>query len=176
MHIQSEYADKICSLFKQSDCNDVLGSEASKLFGLIGWSEIGLGYFISNIMILLFLPQLLSYLAIINVCALPYSFWSVWYQKVKAKQWCPLCLIVQVLLWAIFIVNLTFGFIVFPNFSIANILIVACLYLLPLLTFNILIPQLNKDGKTEKITQEINSIKADEVVFLILLKKSLIMK
>lgn len=81
MHIHSEYADKICSLFKQSDCNDVLESKASKLFGLIGWSEIGFGYFISNVFLLLFFPQFISYMAIINICALPYSFWSVWYQK-----------------------------------------------------------------------------------------------
>lgn len=171
MHIHSEYADKICSLFKQSDCNDVLESKAAKLFGLIGWSEIGLGYFISNVVILLFLPQFISYLAVINICALPYSFWSVWYQKIKAKQWCPLCLIVQVLLWAVFVVNLLFGFIQIPDFSVPDIVIVACLYLIPLLAINILIPRLSEDGKMEQITQEINSIKANEEVFLTLLKK-----
>ena len=31
MHVQSRYADKICSLFKQKDCNNVLESEAAKL-------------------------------------------------------------------------------------------------------------------------------------------------
>jgi Protein-disulfide isomerase len=170
MNIYSEYADKICSLFKQSDCNDVLESKASKLFGVIGWSEIGLGYFISNVIVLLFFSQFIPYLAIINICALPYSFWSVWYQKIKAQQWCPLCMIVQGLLWAIFIVNLTFGFIQIPDFGVTNISIVTCLYFIPLLIANILIPQLNKDVKTEQITQELNSIKANEIVFLALLK------
>lgn len=171
MHIHSQYADKICSLFKQSDCNNVLESKASKLFGLIGWSEIGLGYFISNIIILIFLPQFISYLALINICALPYSFWSIWYQRLKAKQWCPLCLIVLGLLWSIFIVNLTFGFIQIPVFSVKNIVIITCLYLIPLLAINILIPRLSKEEKIEQITQEINSIKANEEIFLTLLKK-----
>ncbi|MDR1501946.1 MAG: thioredoxin domain-containing protein [Prevotella sp.] len=171
MHIHSEYADKICSLFKQSDCNDVLESKAAKLFGLIGWSEIGLGYFISNTLILLFLSQFISYLALINICALPYSLWSIWYQKNKAKQWCPLCLIVQGLLWAIFIVNLTFGFIQMPILNTTNILIVACLYLIPLLAINMLIPQLSGEEKMEQIIQEINSIKANEDIFLTLLNK-----
>ena len=30
MHVQSQYADKICSLFKQKDCNNVLESKAAK--------------------------------------------------------------------------------------------------------------------------------------------------
>jgi hypothetical protein len=64
LHIHSEYADKICSLLKQHDCNNVLESKAAKLWGVFGWSEIGLGYFIANTLILLFLPQFVVYLAI----------------------------------------------------------------------------------------------------------------
>ena len=77
MRVQSQYADKICSLFKQKDCNNVLESEATKLFGLIGWSEIGFGYFLTNVLILLFAPALVTYIALINVLTLPYAFWSV---------------------------------------------------------------------------------------------------
>lgn len=171
MQIHSRYADKICSLFKQSDCNDVLESKAAKLFGLIGWSEIGLGYFVANTLILLFFPQFISYLAFINIWALPYSLWSVWYQKIKVKQWCPLCLIVQGLLWTIFLIDLIFDFIQVPPFDVADILITVCLYLMPILVINRLIPQLSEDSKMENITQEINSIKANEEIFLALLKK-----
>ena len=97
LRIQSRYVDKICTLFSKSDCNNVLESDASKLFGIFGWSEIGLGYFTANTIILLFLPHLIPYLAIVNILSLPFTVWSVWYQKVKARQWCPLCLIVQIL-------------------------------------------------------------------------------
>ena len=38
---------------------------------------------------------------VLNIFTLPYSFWSVWYQKAKAKQWCVLCLIIQALLWTL---------------------------------------------------------------------------
>lgn len=171
IHIQSEYADKICTLFKKSDCNNVLESDAAKLFGFIGWSEIGLGYFISNILVLFFLPHLIFYLAIINICALPYSFWSIWYQKVKAKEWCPLCLIVQGLLWAIFAINLKFSFVQIPVFSISDTLMIACVYISAILLINVFASKLGKDGMMEQITQEINSIKADESTFLSLLKK-----
>ena len=116
-HVQSRYADKICSLFKQQDCNNVLESPAAKLWGIFGWSEIGLGYFGANALLLLFSPQTIYLIAILNIFTLPYSFWSVWYQKTKARQWCVLCLIVQVLLWAIFIANRLLGYIRMPAFN-----------------------------------------------------------
>lgn len=171
MHIHSTYADKICSLFQQSDCNSVLESKAAKFLGVIGWSEVGLGYFISNVFLVLFFPRLISYLALINIFALPYTVWSVWYQKFKAKQWCPLCLIVQILFWAMFAVNLIFGFIAVPVISADTLLLIACIYGIPFLLINISVPKLSEGTKVEQIKQEINSIKANDEVFLSLLKQ-----
>ncbi|MBK5722893.1 hypothetical protein JGH11_18650 [Dysgonomonas sp. Marseille-P4677] len=105
MKITSNHADKICSLLSRGSCNDVLESSAAKFMGVIGWSEIGLCYFFANTIILLYTPYLLPYLVLINICALPYSFWSVWYQKFKVKQWCPLCLMVQVLFWLLLLTS-----------------------------------------------------------------------
>jgi hypothetical protein len=34
MHVHSRYADKICSLFSQSDCNNILESKAARLWGV----------------------------------------------------------------------------------------------------------------------------------------------
>ena len=172
MNIQSKYADKICSLFSKSDCNNVLESDAAKLWGVFGWSEIGLGYFTANVLILLFLPHLILYLAILNVLTLPYTIWSVWYQKVKSKQWCPLCLIVQVLLWGVFTLNGIFRYIQLPTtFELQNILIVGSLYAIPIFIFNLLVPQLSEGNQVEQLQQEINSIKANEDVFKALLDK-----
>jgi len=86
LRIQSQYVDKICSLFKQSACNNALESKAAKLFGIIGWAEVGLGYFLTNALLLLFAPALIPYIALINIVTLPFSFWSVWYQKTKAEK------------------------------------------------------------------------------------------
>jgi hypothetical protein len=86
MKIESRYADKICSLFKQNDCNNVLESEGAKLFGVIGWSEIGFGYFSVNVLLLLFSPALVTVIALINIFTLPYTLWSVWYQHSKANS------------------------------------------------------------------------------------------
>jgi len=108
--IKSNYADKLCSLIQKGNCNEVLDSDAAKLFGLVGWSEVGLGYFTSNSIILIFFPDLLPLFALINICALPYSVWSVWFQKFKANTWCTMCLIVQGLFWLIFCATCYFGY------------------------------------------------------------------
>jgi hypothetical protein len=174
MHIHSRYTDKICSLFSKSDCNNVLESEAAKLLGVFGWSEIGLGYFAANVLLLLFFPHTAFILALINILALPYTIWSVWYQKVKARQWCPLCLIVVVLLWSIFILNCLFGYIRLPEFDwivFKEIVFVGCVYAIWMFGFNLIILKLSKGGEMERIKQEINSLKANEEVFTTLLKQ-----
>ena len=174
LHIQSQYVDKICSLFKQSDCNSALESNATKLFGVIGLSEVGLGYFLSNSIVLLFTPALVVYVALINIFTLPFTFWSVWFQHSKAKQWCTLCLIVLGLLWTIFIVNLLFGYIRIPGFGFQELLtlmMVGSGYIASILGIHILAPKASTDRTVQAFRQTINSIKADEDVFAALLKK-----
>ncbi|MDR2585724.1 MAG: thioredoxin domain-containing protein [Prevotellaceae bacterium] len=174
LRIQSQYVDKICSLFKQSNCNSVLESNAAKLFGVIGWSEVGLGYFVTNVFVLLFAPHLVTHIALINIATLPFSFWSVWYQYAKAKQWCPLCLIVQVLLWSVFAVNCVCGYIQIPEFSfkeLITIVMLCCGYSVSILGLNALLPQIKRGKMVQHLRQSINSIKADEDVFVALLKK-----
>lgn len=171
LNIQGNYADKFCSLFKHSDCNNILESDASKLFGLLGWSEVGFGYFISNIIILSFLPSLITSLAIINIFGLPYTFWSIWYQKFKAKQWCTLCMTVLLFLWGIFITNLTFGYIDFSSISVLNLFVAGGIYIIFILSINIFVPIIGKSLNINSIRYEINSIKANEEVFRSLLIK-----
>ena len=174
LHVQNRYADKICSLFKQSNCNSVLESNAAKLFGVIGWSEVGLGYFCTNIIILLFAPALVSYIALINIVTLPYAFWSVWYQYKKAKQWCPFCLSVQVLLWSLFAVNCVWGYIRIPGFGfeeLFTLMMLGCGYVTAVLGLTLIVPKVNSGKMVQHLRQSINSLKADEDVFVTLLKK-----
>lgn len=78
VHHNSQAADKICSMFnKKGDCNSVLESKAAKFLGVIGWSEAGLGYFTSNVAVVLFAPHLMPYLALLSTGALCYTAWSI---------------------------------------------------------------------------------------------------
>lgn len=101
-HVQSHAADNMCRVIQREGCNTVLEHKGAKLFGILGWSEIGLTYFSVSLTALLLSPECLHYLAWINVCCLPFSFWSVSYQKFVIHAWCTLCLCIQALFWLLF--------------------------------------------------------------------------
>lgn len=173
-HVENGYADKVCSLFHQKDCNNVLESDAAKIGGLFSWSEIGFGYFISNMILIVFFPRLITYLGLINICALPYTFWSIWYQYKVAKQWCMLCLIVQLILWLIFVVDLFSWYVIgidMPSISLFNLSVVGIIYLGPFLLANFLSGKVMLSNKLETVVQELNGLKSSEEVFLTLLKR-----
>lgn len=170
IHIHSNYFDKICSLFKHNDCNNIQESKAAKFWGLITWGEIGFSYFISNLLLLVFFPGLVFYMALVNIITLPYTFWSIWYQKVKAKQWCPLCVIVQFLLWLILINNIMFNVFQMPVWTLENLVWTICIYTIPILVINLCIYKISEGNKAEILNYEINSIKSNIEVFNALLK------
>lgn len=103
---------QICSAGKNTNCTAVLSSKQSKLFNLISWSEIGFFYFAGSFLYLLLSANYhpdnhretaLSVLSWLNLFALPYTIFSIFYQWRIAKQWCPLCLAVQAILLLEFI-------------------------------------------------------------------------
>lgn len=171
-NIKSKLSDKICSVFLKSDCNNVLESDASKILGIISLSEVGLSYFISNILIILFFRQLLSFLTVINIFSLFFIFWSIWYQKVKIEQWCALCLIVQLLLLCNFVINYSFNFINIPALTFHNLFYFCLIYLSPFLIVSWLIQVFNRSRTISNIKYELNSLKSDEDVFKTILLKN----
>lgn len=99
LNIPNRFADKLCGVVKESHCENVTNSDGADFLGLVKLSEIGTGFFAVNMMALLFFSTMLFPLAVIAACVLPFSFWSIWYQKYKAKSWCVLCLITLALMW-----------------------------------------------------------------------------
>lgn len=113
-------SDKICGFSSKTDCDTVLSSKASRLFGWINWADVGLIYFSGTILFLLGAKSSdnLWPLAIISVLALPYPIFSIYYQAFKAKKWCPFCLTVQLALIAEFVILLPYlriGFFAVPD-------------------------------------------------------------
>lgn len=104
------FVKNICSAGVKANCDAVLGSKASKIWGM-GWGEIGFFYFAATTIFLLipgvaFLNKT-AFIAGANALAAPYIIFSIYYQWRIAKQWCVLCLTVQAalaaeLVWAIF--------------------------------------------------------------------------
>lgn len=172
LKIQSSYADKLCSLFNKNSCNSVLESEASKFLGIFSWSEIGFVYFVSTFLICTGGTPWISYCAWINVFALPYSLWSVWYQRFKVKQWCPMCLIIMSIFWLLFLMNLCFGYLEMQSFDSLEILFLMMLYAFSFLIIHKLVSVFTAALSKEELVYEINNIKMNEDVFVNLLKSS----
>ena len=103
----STFLNAVCKLNDRTNCNNVLNTPAAQLTPWLSWSEVGLFYFAGGLLyliptLLLFRGEGLILLWGLGCLALPYTFWSVWYQWRVARQWCVLCLAVQVLLWVEF--------------------------------------------------------------------------
>lgn len=171
LNLGGNLVNKICLLLDKKGCDNVLDSPSSKFMGLIAWSNIGLSYFLSNILILLFFPKFISYLVLINICSLPYSFWSVWYQKFKLKSWCILCLNVQVILWALFIISSIFGLVSIPQHDFFSVTFTGLLYIIPFLIINLIIPHFIEIHRLKQTFVKFNNLKLNKNVFVSLLKQ-----
>ena len=116
--IHTSVGDKLCGFSSKTDCDSVLSSNATKLFGNINWADAGLIYFVGVFIFLLGSASIssLSLLAILSVLSLPYPVYSIYYQGIKLKKWCPFCLLVQLLLIGEFVVMLP----VFKNLSFSG--------------------------------------------------------
>ncbi len=169
LNIENVFADKLCSLVKEGKCKDVTDSKGGKLFGLVSLSEIGMAYFIVNVLILAYLPSLMETMGLINIMILPFSFWSLWYQKFRVTNWCVLCICVLLLMWVqafIFVMN---GLLYHMSFIWNNIVLVFVLYLAVTLFLNKFMDYLQYKHMYYRVRTNYNKLKYDSRIKKILL-------
>ena len=106
------FLNSVCKLNDSTNCQNILNTPAAKVTNWLNWSEVGLFYFAGGLIYLLTSPltprggtNYLLPLWGLGGLALPYTFWSVWYQWRVARQWCVLCLAVQALIWVEFMLS-----------------------------------------------------------------------
>lgn len=102
LNIHTAASDRVCGVLEKGGCDSIMSLKVSKLFGVFSWSEVGFGYFGVSLATLLMFPHMWPSLALCNVCCLPYTVWSIWYQRFRAHHWCTLCVGVQSTLWLLF--------------------------------------------------------------------------
>ncbi|MBS4042242.1 MAG: thioredoxin domain-containing protein [Chitinophagaceae bacterium] len=175
------FLQQICTGTSKTNCNAILNSKDAKLFGIISWSEIGFFYFASGWLLLLFsswLPtpaQTLPIIVWLNLLAMPYTVFSVYYQWRIAKQWCRLCLTVQVLLVAELIVSITTN--QFYNLSInqlfnqsTNQLFIFSI-ILPVAIWYLLKMPLKTSQEAKNVKRQLIRLKFNNNIFNVLLLK-----
>lgn len=162
---------KICTAGSKTNCNAILNSKQAKFLGWLSWSEIGFYYFTGSYFALLIIGiAALPMLAILNFMALPYIVFSVYYQWQVAKQWCVLCLSVQVLLLLQGITNgLSFHFASVITINTVSQLVVA--FLVPIAIWALVKPSLVKNKELQPKAKELSRLKANPLIFESLLVK-----
>lgn len=146
LNIHNPAADRVCGVLQAGGCDSILGLKASKFFGLFGWSEVGFAYFSVSLAVLLLFPSMLPRLALCNLCCLPFTFWSIWYQRFRARKWCTLCVCVQASLWLLFFCYLFGGWLkdalpLTPSFFALGVA-----YLGVMLAINAVMPLIEKNN------------------------------
>lgn len=148
LNIHTAHGDRICSMLDRNGCHKVVSSSAGKFFGIFSWSEVGLAYFSVSFLGLIFFPEYIGFMALINACCCPFSFWSVWYQKYRARTWCTLCLITQACLWLDLAVYFFGGWFRQSWPPDIHFFILGSAYIITLLCLNAIDPAFDKNDKS----------------------------
>jgi uncharacterized membrane protein len=166
---------KICTggQTSKANCDAIVNSKQGKLLGVISWGEVGFIYFAGYLLSLLMLPALgsnvLNVLVPLSILALPYTVFSIYYQGVVAKQWCRLCLIVQLVLAIMFISYALAGYIVWPLVTIhlvpAQMLAILVFFAIPTAAWYIIKPLWFAKQKNKNVQSSYNRLKYSTNVF-----------
>lgn len=154
----------------KTNCTAVLESKQAKILG-IGWSEIGFFYFAGSFLFLLLSNQSFAPLAWLNILALPYVVFSIFYQWQVAKQWCPLCLAVQALLLIQLSIGIAgywqfAGFTLPANIVSGNLLMTAFIcFSVPVIFWVFTKNILMKNQRAESLRKEVNKFKYNPELF-----------
>lgn len=111
--LQSTLGNTFCSSTSdQKDCDAVITSKGSKLFGDFKFSDLGFIYFASfSLLSLLFSMQGqgLNSLFLVSLLSLPVIAYSIYYQALIVKKWCMLCLALVTVLTLQIVTSLAFS-------------------------------------------------------------------
>ncbi len=167
---------KVCTAIANGNCNAIVTGKHAKVFNWLSWSEVGFFYFTGWLLVLLFaentIANSIALIAWVGILALPYAVFSIYYQWRVAKQWCMLCLAVQVLLILGGINFLANGFLTpFPRLTAPFLLKAELLCLLPVLIWYALKPSILRLQEAKNTKREYLRIKFNVEIFETLLKK-----
>jgi uncharacterized membrane protein len=167
---------KVCNNIIKGNCGAILTSKSSKVFSWLSWSEVGFFYFTGGFLTMLLADNTANnsiiIIAWLNILALPYTFFSIYFQGRIAKHWCIFCITVQVLLilGGVNVISSSLYYLS-SSFSVFFFSKTALLYLVPILLWYSIKPYIlnNQDAKNK--VREYQRIKFNTEIFETLLYK-----
>jgi len=174
MDSYNPFIREVCGMFgKQSSCQTVLSSSTSSFLG-VSWSIWGFAYFTSLLISTIFFSGSISNIinwSIVSILISPYILFSIYYQWKVVKAWCPLCLLIQMLI----LINLTLGitalyFSSFRGFDIHQLLISFIMGIGILSIISMIIPAFKDAKKTKEYLMRWRKLHYKSEVFNALLR------
>lgn len=171
-----------CNAGTGANCDRILKSEDARLFGRITFSDAVMIYFAFQLLMLGFAVPLLEgaatfllTLSAMSLFVLPVVIYSIWYQGVKAKTWCRLCLLVD----AILIIQLVlFGYMASQGLiqpgtvDALSLVLFGALFLATGASVLLVKTELEKANRSRQAEVKANRIKNSPEVFLHMLHQS----
>ncbi len=174
----NKFLRNICSTNNSSkNCSAVLNSKAARIFG-VSWSHIG--FILFSFLILCSIafattPSLkLSAFSLIFMLCLPYVPYSIYTQYKLIKQWCPLCLSVQIIIVIGFYLGLRYLneiHFIFPKMSMWSFATIFICFMLPTTSIFLFKPILIKARSKANLQIKYKQLLNDPELFWALLKQ-----
>lgn len=165
MNIKSDIHEKICTMFSFKNCNSVIESNASSFLGIFDWGTIGLGFFFTNVLLVLVSSVSVFYTSFYFILAIPYALWSVYYQKFVLKNWCLLCVIVQMLIGCICVLLIVSELININYFFSFNTLYLSTYYIGIISLLQLMLNNVKNRITLSHEIYELSEIKYNDTVF-----------
>lgn len=160
-----------CSGGKRVNCDAVLNS--GSIAGVISLSNLAFGYFFSGFLMLLITSFSISSILILNYMSflsIPIIIGSLYYQRIKIKNWCIFCLWILAVLTAEFVVLRAIG--ISGQFLVYDLISFSFLFVLSIIAWVSVKPHLLNHNKLYYYKRGIAKFKTDREVFGYLLTKS----
>ncbi|TDE07964.1 peptidase C39 bacteriocin processing [Dyadobacter psychrotolerans] len=161
------FLQSFCQVGNRNNCNSILRSKAANVTPWLSWSEVGYIYFAGGLLSILFAflsrnNSIIIIIELLAIVALPYTVYSVYYQKFVARQWCKLCMAVQVVLWVeaiLALVNIS----QFQNaWNMQSALLISLAFLIPTLLWIFIKHPVYQASQVFDLQRELQKVKFDE--------------
>lgn len=93
----NNYVDKFCNIGKNIDCESLIRSEKSKLFGIFRLTDCVIIYFTTILSSYMLIKHVALEFYILSVLTVPFIIYSIAVQFYE-KKWCIICMLVNVVL------------------------------------------------------------------------------
>ncbi len=112
----SDFINRLCSAGPKVNCQSILDSPAAMITPWLSWSDTGFIYFFGTFFSLLLssgsailINNFLLIQAVLSSMNIAFGLYSIYYQAIKSKMWCTLCLGVVIVFASEFLLSVLFS-------------------------------------------------------------------